>query len=83
MSCSVLTSAAEPSDLPSSASSKPPNFIVILTDDQGYADVGFNGSQDIATPNIDRIADEGTRLHILAHREHLFCSTVNAHSGLA
>jgi len=38
-----------------------PNFIVILTDDQGYADVGFNGSKDIVTPNIDRIANEGTR----------------------
>jgi len=38
-----------------------PNFIVILTDDQGYADVGFNGSKDIITPNIDRIANEGTR----------------------
>jgi len=38
-----------------------PNFIVILTDDQGYADVGFNGSDDIITPNIDRIANEGTK----------------------
>ena len=38
-----------------------PNFIIILTDDQGYADVGFNGSKDIRTPNIDRIADEGTK----------------------
>ncbi|MFT5296932.1 MAG: hypothetical protein ACI9YH_002959, partial [Colwellia sp.] len=38
-----------------------PNFIVILTDDQGYADVGFNGSKDIRTPNIDRIANEGTK----------------------
>jgi len=38
-----------------------PNFIVILTDDQGYADVGFNGSDDIITPNIDRIAHEGTK----------------------
>ncbi|GAA6186219.1 sulfatase-like hydrolase/transferase [Aliiglaciecola sp. NS0011-25] len=38
-----------------------PNIIVILTDDQGYADVGFNGSKDIITPNIDRIANEGTR----------------------
>lgn len=38
-----------------------PNFIIILTDDQGYADVGFNGSKDIRTPNIDRIANEGTK----------------------
>jgi arylsulfatase A-like enzyme len=41
--------------------SKKPNFIVILTDDQGYADVGFNGSKDIRTPHIDRIANEGTK----------------------
>ena len=36
-----------------------PNIIVILTDDQGYADVGFNGSTDIPTPGIDRIASNG------------------------
>ena len=36
-----------------------PNVIVIMTDDQGYADVGFNGCTDIPTPNIDRIAYEG------------------------
>ncbi len=38
-----------------------PNFIIILTDDQGYADVGFNGCEDIPTPHIDRIAHEGVR----------------------
>lgn len=38
-----------------------PNLIVILTDDQGYADVGFNGCTDIPTPHIDRIASEGVR----------------------
>jgi arylsulfatase A-like enzyme len=38
---------------------QPPNIIVILTDDQGYADVGFHGSKDIRTPNIDRIAKNG------------------------
>ena len=36
-----------------------PNVIIILTDDQGYKDVGFNGCEDIPTPNIDRIADQG------------------------
>lgn len=38
-----------------------PNIVLIVTDDQGYRDVGFNGSRDIRTPNIDRIAKEGVR----------------------
>ena len=38
---------------------KPPNIIVIISDDQGYADVGFHGSKEIFTPNIDRIANNG------------------------
>ncbi|MBS2211310.1 sulfatase-like hydrolase/transferase [Carboxylicivirga mesophila] len=38
-----------------------PNVIVIMADDLGYADVGFNGSTEIPTPNIDRIADNGIK----------------------
>lgn len=38
-----------------------PNVIVILTDDQGYNDVGFNGSPDIPTPNLDSIARNGVK----------------------
>ncbi|VGO19758.1 sulfatase-like hydrolase/transferase [Pontiella sulfatireligans] len=38
-----------------------PNLIVILCDDMGYADVGFNGCKDIPTPNIDRIAKNGVQ----------------------
>ena len=38
-----------------------PNIVLIVTDDQGYADVGFNGCKDIPTPNLDRIAKEGVR----------------------
>ena len=38
-----------------------PNLIIIITDDQGYGDVGFNGCTDIPTPNIDRIAYEGVK----------------------
>lgn len=41
------------------APSRPPNIVVILTDDQGYGDVGFNGCTDIPTPGIDRIANNG------------------------
>lgn len=36
-----------------------PNIIIVLTDDQGYRDVGFNGCKDIPTPGIDRIAKQG------------------------
>ncbi len=39
-----------------------PNFIIIYTDDQGYEDVGCFGSPDINTPNLDQMAQEGTRL---------------------
>ena len=35
---------------------KPPNFIVILTDDQGWGDLSINGNKDIYTPNIDQMA---------------------------
>lgn len=38
-----------------------PNFIIILTDDQGYQDLGCYGSPDIKTPHIDQLALEGTR----------------------
>lgn len=40
-----------------------PNVIVILTDDQGYGDVSFNGSKEINTPHIDRIANEGVKFN--------------------
>ncbi|WP_340114618.1 sulfatase-like hydrolase/transferase [Maribellus mangrovi] len=39
----------------------PPNLIVILVDDMGYADVGFNGCTDIPTPHIDKLAEGGVR----------------------
>lgn len=40
---------------------KQPNFIIILTDDQGYNDLSCFGSTRVETPNIDRMAEEGIR----------------------
>jgi len=38
-----------------------PNFVIIFTDDQGYADVGCFGAEGLETPNLDRMAAEGVR----------------------
>jgi arylsulfatase A-like enzyme len=40
------------------ADSRPPNVILILSDDQGFTDYGFMGSKIAKTPNIDRMASE-------------------------
>lgn len=40
---------------------KKPNFIVIMTDDQGYGDLSCMGNTDFVTPNIDSLAKSGVR----------------------
>ena len=50
-----------------------PNIIVIITDDMGYADVGFNNyATDVVTPNIDALANAGT-IFTSAYVAHPFC----------
>ena len=39
--------------------SEQPNIVHIVADDLGWKDVGFNGSKDIKTPNIDKLAASG------------------------
>ncbi|HSW44216.1 MAG TPA: sulfatase [Phycisphaerae bacterium] len=40
---------------------QPPNFVIIVADDLGYADLGCQGSKDMPTPNIDSLAAGGVR----------------------
>ncbi len=39
-----------------------PNVIIVMTDDQGYGDLGFHGNPVIKTPNLDALARESARL---------------------
>lgn len=54
-----------------------PNILFILADDLGYADVGFNGSKDIVTPNIDQLARHGVAFS-QAYAAHPFCGPSRA-----
>ena len=54
-----VASAQSPASEPAAKRSGPPNLVLIVADDQGYNDAGFNGSPDIRTPNLDRLAESG------------------------
>ena len=41
----------------------PPNVILIITDDQGYGDLNFNGNPNIITPALDNFAAESVRFN--------------------
>ena len=38
-----------------------PNIIILLADDLGWADLGYQGSGDICSPHIDKLANNGIR----------------------
>jgi len=54
-----------------------PNVVLILADDLGYGDLSCQGSVQIPTPNIDRLAAEGTRA-LRGHASSLVCAPSRA-----
>ena len=73
----------------------PPNVIVIITDDQGYGDLGVHGNTIIRTPNIDRFAQQSavlerfhvcpvcspTRASVMTGRYHLRTGAIDTYLG--
>ena len=57
---SVLSACKD--DLKIQKRSDRPNVVLILTDDQGYADAGVFGATDFETPYLDQLAREGALL---------------------
>jgi arylsulfatase A-like enzyme len=54
-----------------------PNIIIILADDLGWSDVGFNGCREIPTPNLDALATAGV-VFTSGYASHPYCSPSRA-----
>lgn len=54
-----------------------PNVLIILSDDQGWGDVGFNGCTDIPTPHLDALARDGV-IFTQGYASHPYCSPSRA-----
>jgi len=53
-----------------------PNVILIMTDDQGYGDLGCHGNPVVKTPNLDKLASESLRF--TNYHVHTVCSPTRA-----
>jgi arylsulfatase A-like enzyme len=75
----LLVLAALVSAAGSLAAAEPrkPNVIVIVSDDQGYADLGVQGCKDVPTPHIDSLARNGVRC-TNGYVSHPYCSPTRA-----
>lgn len=86
----VLTACSADQDfMPGNGVFGRPNFLIIVTDDMGYTDLGAFGGNDIATPNLDALAMDGIRftnfhghLSCAPSRATLLSGTGNHEAGL-
>ncbi|MEP4132968.1 MAG: arylsulfatase [Cyclobacteriaceae bacterium] len=62
--------------------SERPNFVIIMADDLGYADIGSYGATIIETPNIDSIANRGIKFKNFSNTAKCHVSRVSLISGL-
>ena len=53
--------AAEPVQGQSSGREKRPNVVVVITDDQGYGDIGAHGNPVLKTPHLDKLHAQSAR----------------------
>jgi arylsulfatase A-like enzyme len=58
----ILCSLAISYGIAAADAPRPPNILLILTDDQGWGDLGCHGNPHLKTPHIDRLAKEGIDL---------------------
>jgi arylsulfatase A-like enzyme len=79
------------------AAGKPPNVVLVVTDDQGYGDLGCHGNPVLKTPNIDQFAAQAvecthfyvspvcapTRASLLTGRYHFRTGVVDTFNGRA
>ncbi|AWW33059.1 N-acetylgalactosamine-6-sulfatase [Echinicola strongylocentroti] len=63
--------------LPGFTSAQQPNVLIIVSDDQGWNDVGFNGGTDIPTPHLDALAADGV-VFGQGYASHPYCSPSRA-----
>ncbi len=73
----LVCSAPDNGAWATAAETSRPNVLVIVADDLGYKDVGFQGSKEIPTPALDQLASTGLRC-TNGYVSHPFCSPTRA-----
>ena len=58
LAATLLAAWVHPAAAAGTLAGKRPNMVLILTDDQGYGDLGRNGNKFIKTPHLDKLYDE-------------------------